>query len=53
MEEKAASIKNICRKAKEKMEGVSTPSIKKDLEKIANEVVARRRARMKRPESNY
>lgn len=48
MQEKFTSIKEFCRKAKATMEGVSTPSIKKDLDKIAVDAVAKRRARMKR-----
>lgn len=48
MQEKVDSIKAFCRKAMEKMEGVSTPSINNHLDKIAADAVAKRRARMKR-----
>jgi len=48
MQEKVTSIKEFCRKAKATMEGVSTPSIQKNLDKIAADAVAKRRARMKR-----
>jgi hypothetical protein len=48
MQEKVSSIKEFCRKAKATMGGVSTTPIKKDLEKIATDAVAKRRARMKR-----
>lgn len=48
MEEKAIQIKDICSKAKTAMEGVSTPSIKKDSKAIedalAKSIARRRRA---------
>lgn len=49
IDEKVASIKKFCLQAKARIaEGVSTPSINKDLEKIAADAVAKRRARLKR-----
>jgi hypothetical protein len=48
MEEKAIQLKIICRKAKATMEGVSTPSIKKDLAKVVEDAMAKSRARRKR-----
>lgn len=48
LEEKAIQMKIICRKAKATMEGVSTPSIKKDISKVVEDALAKSRARRKR-----
>ena len=42
--QKASDIKTKCRKAREKMAGVSTPAPKRDLNRLANRAVAKRLA---------
>jgi hypothetical protein len=48
MEEKAIQMKIICRKAKATMGEVSTSPIKKDLEKVVADALAKSAARRKR-----
>jgi hypothetical protein len=48
MEEKAIQLKIICRKAKATMGEVSTSPIKKDLDKIVADALAKSEARRKR-----
>jgi hypothetical protein len=48
MEDKAIQLKDICRKAKATMGEVSTSPIKKDLDKIVADALAKSAARRKR-----